>query len=104
MVLGLTFKENCPDIRNSKVVDVILELESYGTLVDIYDPHADPEAVRHEYKRSLIESLEKSYNAILLAVSHDEFRNLPWQVILTEKTVVFDVKGFLDKSLVTARL
>ena len=104
LVLGLTFKENCPDIRNSKVVDVIHELESYGAVVDIYDPHADPKEVLHEYKMSLIESLEKQYHAILLAVSHNEFKSLPWQLIRTEKTVVFDVKGFLDKSLVTARL
>ncbi len=104
LVLGLTFKENCPDIRNSKVVDVIEELKSYGTEVDIYDPHADPQEVRHEYKISLIETLEKQYHAIVLAVSHDEFMDLPWGKIRTEKTVVYDVKGFLDKSLVTARL
>ncbi len=104
LVLGLTFKENCPDIRNSKVVDVIEELKSYGTEVDIYDPHADPQEVRYEYKISLIETLEKQYHAIVLAVSHDEFMDLPWEKIRTEKTVVYDVKGFLDKSLVTARL
>ena len=85
-------------------MDVIQELESYGAVVDTYDPHADPKEVKREYKMSLIETLEKQYHAILLAVSHDEFKNLPWQKIRTEKTVVFDVKGFLDKSLVTARL
>ena len=104
LVLGLTFKENCSDIRNSKVVDVIQELKSYGTEVDIYDPHANPEEVLHEYGLSLISSLEKPYHAIVLAVSHEEFKNLPWKKIRAAKTVVYDVKGVLDKSFVTARL
>jgi UDP-N-acetyl-D-galactosamine dehydrogenase len=104
LVLGMTFKENCPDIRNSKVVDVIGELKSYGAEVDIYDPHADPAEVKHEYGLSLIQKLERPYHAIVLAVSHDEFNNIPWKVIRDERTVVYDVKGFLDKSLVTARL
>jgi UDP-N-acetyl-D-glucosamine/UDP-N-acetyl-D-galactosamine dehydrogenase len=104
LVLGLTFKENCPDIRNSKVVDVIQELKSYGTEVDVFDPHANADEVMHEYGLTLIPSLEKSYHAIVLAVSHDEFRNLPWQKIRNQRGVVFDVKGFLDKSIITARL
>lgn len=104
LMLGLTFKENCPDIRNSKVVDVIHELKSYGAEVDVYDPHADPKEVSHEYNVSLIPQLDKHYHAIILAVSHDEFKTLPWDKIRTAKTVVYDVKGFLDKNLVTARL
>lgn len=104
LVLGLTFKENCSDIRNSKVVDVIRELESYGTKVDIYDPHANSEEVTHEYQLSLIGSLEKPYHAIVLAVSHEEFKDLPWEKIRNTKTVVYDVKGLLDRSFVTARL
>ena len=104
LVLGLTFKENCPDIRNSKVVDVIRELKSYGTEVDIYDPHAIPEEVVSEYQLSLLKTLDKPYHAIVLAVSHEEFKNLPWEKIRNDKTVVYDVKGFLDKSFVTARL
>jgi UDP-N-acetyl-D-galactosamine dehydrogenase len=104
LVLGLTFKENCPDTRNSKVVDVIRELKSYGTEVDIFDPHADPAEVEHEYKLTLISKLEKKYNAIVLAVSHDEFKSIEWHKIRSEGAVVFDVKGMLDKSVVTARL
>lgn len=104
LVLGLTFKENCPDIRNSKVVDVIRELKSYGTEVDVFDPHADPQEVELEYHVRLIHELTKPYHAIVLAVSHDEFKNLPWDKIRTPLTVVYDVKGFLDKSFVTARL
>ncbi len=104
LVLGLTFKENCPDIRNSRVVDVVRELQSFGVQVDVYDPHADPSEVMREYGLALQPSLTTTYHAIVLAVSHEEFRTLPWNVIRTPKTVVYDVKGFLDKSQVTARL
>jgi len=104
LMLGITFKENCPDIRNSKVVDVITELQSYGTNVDVYDPQADPDEVKHEYNLNLITKLDKKYNAIVLAVSHDDFKTIDWNKVKTEKTVVYDVKGFLDKSIVTARL
>lgn len=104
LMLGITFKENCPDIRNSKVVDVIQELQSYGTNVEVYDPQADAEEVKHEYGLTLVQSLTKKYNAIVLAVGHDEFKTIDWSIIKGDKTVVYDVKGQLDKSLVTARL
>lgn len=104
LMLGITFKENCPDIRNSKVVDVIQELQSYGTNVEVYDPQADAAEVKHEYGLTLVQSLHKKYNAIVLAVGHDEFKTIDWNVIKGDKTVVYDVKGQLDKSLVTARL
>lgn len=104
LVLGITFKENCPDIRNSKVVDVIRELQSYGTTVDVYDPLADAAEVNHEYGLSLIEEPSKKYNAIVLAVGHTEFKSLNWNKIKGSTTVVYDVKGLLDKSTVTARL
>lgn len=104
LVLGLTFKENCPDIRNSKVVDVISELQTFGLSIDIYDPHADPKEVNHEYGLSLTPSLDATYHAIILAVGHEEFHKLPWSKIRGASTVVFDVKGFLEKSQVTARL
>lgn len=104
LVLGITFKENCPDIRNSKVVDVIRELQSYGTIVDVYDPQADAAEVKHEYALTLVEKLNKKYNAIVLAVGHDDFKAIDWNIIKDTKTVVYDVKGQLDKSLVTARL
>lgn len=104
LVLGITFKENCPDIRNSKVVDVINELKTYGLLVDVHDPHANPTEVEHEYQLVLTEKPNKPYDAIVLAVGHEEFRQLSWNTIRHEKTVVYDVKGVLDKSLITARL
>ncbi len=104
LVLGITFKENCPDIRNSKAIDVVRELQSFGTEVDIYDPHAINEEVQHEYGLSLIDSLKKKYHAVVLAVSHKEFASINWQAIKDHETVVYDIKGFLDRSLVTARL
>jgi UDP-N-acetyl-D-galactosamine dehydrogenase len=104
LMLGITFKENCPDIRNSKVVDVVRELQSFGTKVDIYDPQADAAEVKHEYGLSLVPTLSKKYHAIILTVSHTEFATLDLKAISHEKTVVYDVKGFLPKSQVTARL
>jgi UDP-N-acetyl-D-galactosamine dehydrogenase len=104
LVLGITFKENCPDIRNSKVVDVIKELQSYGTNVDVYDPQAEAGEVKEEYNLTLIQRPAKKYDAIILAVNHGEFKDLDWAAIRHEKTVVYDVKGMLDRSIVTARL
>jgi UDP-N-acetyl-D-galactosamine dehydrogenase len=104
LVLGVTFKENCPDIRNSKVIDVVKELKSYGAIVDIYDPHADPAEVMEEYGVALIPSLKDKYVAIILAVSHSEFSNLAWHEIRAKDAVVYDIKGFLDKSQVSMRL
>jgi len=104
LVLGLTFKENCPDIRNSKVVDVVRELISFGTLVDIYDPHADAEEVKHEYNLELIKNISKKYHAVVLAVGHKEFASLDLNQVKESNAIVYDVKGFLDKSLITARL
>ena len=104
LILGITFKENCPDIRNSKVVDVIRELQSFGTSIDIYDPQADAAEVQHEYGLTLIGKPDKKYHAIVLAVSHQEFKVLDLDSLSHPKVVIYDVKGFLDKSKVTARL
>lgn len=104
LVLGIAFKENCPDIRNSKVVDVIKELKSYGTNVDIFDPWADAEEVQHEYGLQLVDKLSKKYHAIVLAVGHEEFKSVDWNVVKQKTTVVYDVKGFLNRNFATARL
>jgi len=104
LVLGITFKENCPDIRNSKVIDVIRELKSYGTDVEVYDPQADAEEVKHEYGLAMITALNKKYAAVILAVSHEEFNTIDWSLLKSDKTIVFDVKGFLDPKEVSARL
>ena len=104
LVMGVTFKENCPDIRNSKVIDVIQELKSFGLQVDIFDPHADPEEVKEEYDIELITNVAKKYEAAVLAVSHHDFKTFPLHKYLLEPSVLYDVKGLLDKSKVDGRL
>jgi len=98
LVLGFTFKENCPDVRNTKVVDVVRNLEDYGINVSIYDPWANPEEVKHEY--GLTTSTKppfKKYDAVVLAVSHKEFETLNIKNLLSEKGIIYDVKGILAK-------
>jgi UDP-N-acetyl-D-galactosamine dehydrogenase len=108
LVLGLAFKENCPDLRNTRVVDVITELQSYNVDVDVYDPWADPEDARKEYGIELIEEPEAGgYDAIILAVAHDEFRKLGVTGVraLGKPTcVLYDVKHVLPASEVDGRL
>ena len=105
LILGVTFKENCPDVRNSKVVDIRSELISYNLKVDVFDPSADKFAVIHEYGFDLIESPDFSkYQAVILAVSHDVFKDLDWSKIRKNVSIIFDVKGFLPVSLVDSRL
>ncbi len=107
--LGITFKENCPDIRNSRAVDVVESLEDFGCRVDVYDPWANPEEVRHEYGiEHCLKSLKKedlqNYDAIVLAVSHKEFKELDFSIIDRAKTIIFDIKGLLPKANVDGRL
>ncbi len=104
LILGITFKENCPDIRNSRVIDLIRELQSFGTNVDVFDPEADAEEVHHEYDLHLKQTLEKKYHAIVLAVGHQSFKNLDWNSMKFDNTVVYDVKGVLERDQITARL
>ncbi|MFP3597597.1 nucleotide sugar dehydrogenase [Chryseobacterium sp. SIMBA_029] len=106
LILGVTFKENCPDVRNTKVVDIYSELIDFGIKVDIYDPWASKEEVRQEYNVELIDRLnhEKKYDSIILAVSHNEFLKLDIQKIKTDNGVVFDAKACLDRTMVDARL
>lgn len=104
LMLGITFKENCSDVRNSRVADVIQELQSYGAQVEVYDPHANADVVEEEYGLTLTKTISKKYQAIVLAVSHDEFKALDWEKLSAPPTVVFDVKGALNRKFVTARL
>lgn len=109
LVLGITFKENCPDIRNTKVTDVINELKEFGCNVDIYDPWANPEEVKKEYDISIIPDHESlitnHYNAIILAVSHNEFLALDFASLTNGKdTVIYDIKSVLPKEMVDGRL
>jgi UDP-N-acetyl-D-glucosamine/UDP-N-acetyl-D-galactosamine dehydrogenase len=106
LVLGITFKENCPDIRNTRVVDIVYELEEYGTAVEIYDPWADPEEVMHEYGLVCFTELKsKCYDAVVLAVAHNQFREDDLHSLLDrEKGVLYDVKGILERSEIDGRL
>ncbi|NIJ44303.1 UDP-N-acetyl-D-galactosamine dehydrogenase [Wenyingzhuangia heitensis] len=105
LVLGITFKENCPDVRNTKVVDVVKELKDYGMQVDVCDPLADPSEVYREYKiQSEKEISKKKYHAIVLAVAHQELLDLDLNSFLQKNGVVYDVKGVLDKGIVSGKL
>ncbi|PTM10944.1 MAG: nucleotide sugar dehydrogenase [Bacteroidetes bacterium] len=107
LVLGITFKENCPDIRNSRVIDIIEEFESYHVDVDVYDPWASKAEVKREYDFDLLCSeseLSASYDAIILAVSHNQFLNIDVSKLKSEIGVVFDVKSLYAKHLTDGRL
>ena len=105
LVLGFTFKENCPDVRNTKVVDVVKNLEEYGTQITIFDPWANPSEVQHEYNLTTITELpDGKFDAVVLAVSHDEFKNLDLTKILVENGIIYDVKGTLERKENTKRL
>lgn len=104
LVLGITFKENCPDIRNTKVVDVVKELEQFGCIVDIYDPWANAAEVRHEYGRDIVSTYKlEDYNALVLAVAHNEFKKLDFSR-RDNKTVLYDIKSILPPEVVDGRL
>ena len=104
LVLGITFKENCPDIRNTKVLDVVKELETFGCKVDIYDPWANASDVKHEYQREIIPTFQMNdYSAIVLAVAHNQFKTLNFST-RSAKTVLYDIKSILPLSIVDGRL
>lgn len=116
LMLGITFKENCPDIRNSKVIDLKRELKQFGCSVDVYDPWADPDEVKHEYGITLLPHALKTgsgngwtlkngkYHAVVLAVAHDQFLSFDVAPVTEDPYVLYDVKGFLPRETVTARL
>jgi UDP-N-acetyl-D-galactosamine dehydrogenase len=113
LVLGITFKENCPDLRNSKVIDVVHELQSYGVDVDVVDPHAQPEEVEHEYQlamsswsdlRSQDTVNPNKYAAVILAVSHKEFLETDVRQFMLPEAVLYDVKAVLPHTWVDGRL
>lgn len=104
LILGVSFKENCPDIRNSKVIDIVEELEEFGVNVDVLDPHVNRKEVLDEYGINLIETPQGNYDSIILAVAHDSFRALDVKAFSNEKSVIYDIKGFFEKGIVTSRL
>tara|TARA_B110000879_G_scaffold160539_1_gene207290 strand:- start:225 stop:1538 length:1314 start_codon:yes stop_codon:yes gene_type:complete len=105
LILGITFKENCPDVRNTKVVDVINSLKSYGTNITIFDPLANEKEVMNEYGMVALKELPKTrFDAIVLTVAHNEFMNLDFSLLKKDNAVIYDVKNILPNSLVDKRL
>ncbi|MCB0738880.1 MAG: nucleotide sugar dehydrogenase, partial [Bacteroidetes bacterium] len=105
LMLGITFKENCPDIRNTRAIDIVRELNDYELNVDVYDPWADSQEVMHEYGINLTKSIaDKKYSAIILAVAHNEFLEMDLSQYRNEKSVLYDVKSILPREQVDKRL
>ena len=105
LILGITFKENCPDIRNTKVVDIYRTLEEYTSNITVYDPWADPAKVKKEYGIDILSrEVGGQYDAIILAVAHDEFKNLDVRNLVRDGGVIYDVKGVLPRTIVDGRL
>ena len=107
LILGFTFKENCPDVRNTRVIDIVDELKSYQARVSICDPWAEPAIVKHEYGIETFKSLSgdtAKYDAVILAVAHSEFNNINIRGLVNERSVIYDVKGVLKENHIDARL
>lgn len=106
LIMGITFKENCPDVRNTRVVDIYHELVSFGLDVDILDPWADAEEVKHEYGVEIISAVKDNviYDAVIVAVAHEEFKTFDFQKIKRNNGVIFDTKACVDRVLVDGRL
>ena len=104
LILGFAFKENCPDTRNTKVIDIYHELRTYMMEVDVYDPWAIKAKVEAEYRLSLIDQLRANYDAIILAVAHHDFLSIDFKSYKNNGTIIFDTKAFIDRDLVDARL
>lgn len=105
LILGFTFKENCPDVRNTKVIDIYKALKEYNVNITVYDPWANPEVVKHEYGIEVINELPADKaDAAILAVAHNELKALDVISLVKENHIIFDVKGILDKNIVDGRL
>lgn len=104
LMLGVTFKENCPDIRNSKAIDVYTELQDFGLDVDVYDPWANAAEVKAEYGIDLVSDLASNYAAVILTVSHDKFMGIDLDDLKAKDAVVFDIKSFFNSQEIDARL
>ena len=105
LILGFTFKENCPDVRNTKVIDIYEALKGYNLNITVYDPWANPDIVKHEYGIEVINELpEEKFDSVVLAVAHQLFTGIDIESLSKTRSVVFDVKGFLPKESVDGRL
>ena len=105
LILGIAFKENCPDTRNTKVIDIYKELKSFDAQVDIYDPWANKTQVKKDFDIELIETVDdENYDAVVLAVGHREFKNIDFKKMASQKVVIYDTKAFIDRRWVKGRL
>ena len=107
LILGFTFKENCNDVRNTRVMDIVTGLERYHAVVSVCDPWAEPEMVKHEFGIETFKKLKpdnKKFDAVILAVAHDEFNQLDIREYVNHRSVIYDVKGVLPEELIDARL
>jgi UDP-N-acetyl-D-glucosamine/UDP-N-acetyl-D-galactosamine dehydrogenase len=105
LILGITFKENCSDVRNTKVIDIYNELAQFGINVDVYDPWASAEEVKREYNIDLINNMnDKIYHAVVIATAHDEFLKIDFKKIKDDNVIIFDTKSLIDRKLVDSRL
>ena len=107
LILGITFKENCPDVRNTKVVDIYTTLEEYSKNITIYDPWVNTDRVKHEYNIDVVNTLpsEEKFDAIILAVSHKQFLDLDIASLKrSTQSVIYDVKGILPRNVIDGRL
>ena len=106
LLLGITFKENCPDVRNTRVVDIVTELQAYGINLTIFDPWAKPEDVAHEYGLTIVTELPAAtkFDSMILAVAHKDFLGIDWTERVKKGGIIYDVKGCLEKSMVNGRL
>ena len=109
LVLGFTFKENCPDLRNTHVIDLVRELHGFGAKVDVYDPWADRAEARHEYAIDLLAEMPAPghYDALVVAVAHDQFKTLGidgLRRLANDRAIIYDIKGLLPKDQVNGRL
>ena len=105
LILGITFKENCPDIRNTKVIDIINSLKEYGTNITIHDPWVDENEIMREYGLESLKSIsDEKYDAVVLAVSHKKFNELDFLSLKNKNGIIYDIKNFLDKKIVDGSL
>jgi len=99
LVMGITFKENCPDIRNSRVIDIIDELKSFNVTVDVHDPEADKAEVKRMHNIDLVEEIKSNYDAIIVTVAHSHYKQIDWKGIKTSSNLIYDVKGIVPKGI-----
>jgi UDP-N-acetyl-D-galactosamine dehydrogenase len=110
LVMGITFKENCPDIRNSRAIDVVRNMKEFGCEVDVYDPWADKDEVRHEYgievinDKDSLKAMKSHYDAVILAVAHEQFKHIDFSRFSKNNIVIYDIKNCLPKQIIDARL